>query len=54
MGQMGPPEAVLAADWEWKCGGRSPPPGARTKFGNPFSPLGANDVHRLRQLAQSL
>ena len=27
------PEAALAADWKWGCGGRSPPPGARTKFG---------------------
>ena len=26
-------EAALAADWKWGCGGRSPPPGARTKFG---------------------
>ena len=32
-----PPEAALAADWKWGCGGRSPrpPPGARTKFGMP-------------------
>ena len=28
------PEAALAADWKWGCGGRSPPPGARTKFGS--------------------
>ena len=27
-------EAALAADWKWGCGGRSPPPGARTKFGS--------------------
>ena len=26
-------EAALAADWKWGCGGRSPLPGARTKFG---------------------
>ena len=30
------PEAALAADWKWGCGGRSPPSGARTKFGMPY------------------
>ena len=29
-----PPEAALAADWKWGCGGRSPPPGPTPATGS--------------------
>ena len=32
------PEAALAADWKWGCGGRSPPPGQNSWRGISFPP----------------
>ena len=43
-------EAALAADWKWGCGGRSPPPAARTKFAKfVWLPIPAASSHEIGQ-----